>query len=215
MALYGYSYKLPKLSDNQKEELVNLALKTARKASVVDKGVFRKGWRARTVGNNLIVDTRVPHAVFVERGLGYNRHNRYKVRDALNSIGFERYFQKEIGSLTVPAAAITATAVATASGSDTEGTQEAPNSQNTTQTPKPNTLITSDELIGLNALEIKNLIVQRTSIANITAKPQLQKPIETGNYFDVDSLLLLIAAAVAANELTKEEDNGKNSNQEE
>ena len=214
MALYGYSYKLPKLSEVQKKRLVDIALRTARKASVVDKGRFRKGWKARTTGNTLVVDTRVPHAVYVERGLGYNRHNRYNVRDALNKIGFEEYFQKEIGSLTVPAAA-TATAVATASGTSAKPSQEAPSSPNTAQPTKPDTLITSEDLIGLTTLEIRNLIRQRTSTTNMSAIPQLQKPIPTGSFFNTESLLLLIAAAVAANELTKEEEDGKDSNQEE
>ncbi len=215
MALYGYSFNLPEgMSAEQKNKLEALALTTARKASVTDTGRFRKGWRAKVKGDTLIVDSRVPYAVYVEKGLGYNKHNKYKVRDALNRIGFESMFDKEIGDLVIPAA-IAGTVAATTAGGSTKPSQEAPSSPNTAQTTKPNTLITSEDLIGLNASEIKDLIRQRTSTTNINAIPQLQKPIPTGSFFNTSSLLVLIAAAVAANELTKEEEDGKDSNQEE
>jgi len=199
MALYGYSFKLPKdLSSEQKSTLEAIAGKTAKKASVSNTGKFRKGWRVRITGNTLIVYSKVAYAVFLEKGLGYNRHNRYKVRDALNKIGFEEYFEGEVGSLTVPAA-VAGAALVTASG--LEQPQEAPSSLNTAQVEEPNTLITSDDLIGLNPAEMRRLIQGR-----IQDMIPSRNRIPNSSFFNTTSLLALIAAAVAANEIIDNEE---------
>ena len=208
MALYGYQFQLPKgLNDDQLGRLKSLALKTARKASVVDSGRFKKGWDVIIKGSKLFVQSRVPYAIYVERGLGYNKHNRYKVRDALNKIGFERMFEGETGSLTVPAAGVAGkpsvtpqgTASATVSGSGAP--QITSSIPNISQTASLGTTIQSVNLDSLRTpAELRRSLVDISNRINVGQIPTF----DVNSYFNTTSLLALLAAAVAANQLTKE-----------
>lgn len=214
MALYGYQFQLPKgLNDDQLGRLKNLALTTARKASVVDKGRFKKGWTVLIKGSKLVVQSKVPYAIYVERGLGYNKHNRYKVRDALNKIGFERMYQGETGSLTVPAAGVAGkpsgkpkgTASATASGSDSP--QKASSTLNTAQVAPIGSTIQSLNLSSISSPSAlrKELQNRVNGINRINSNPIL----DNQSYFDTNSLLALLAAAIAVNEGLKEEESNE------
>ena len=89
---YGYRFQLPpNLSSKQHDKLTKLALNTARGASVVATGRFRRGWNSYIKNNVLIVENRVYYAVFLELGTIHNRQHRFKVRDALNRIGFDTF----------------------------------------------------------------------------------------------------------------------------
>lgn len=87
---YGYSYQLPSgLSEDQNRQLVSLAERTAKNASVVETGKFRRGWTAGISGDILTVQNSVKYAIYLELGTVNSRRHRYKVRDALNRIGFD------------------------------------------------------------------------------------------------------------------------------
>ena len=87
---YGYSYKLPEgLTNEQRKKLKDLALQTARNASVILTGKFRKGWSALIKNNVLTVQNSVRYAIYLEMGTVYSRRHRYRVRDALNRVGFD------------------------------------------------------------------------------------------------------------------------------
>ena len=87
---YGYRYQLPSgLSEDQNRQLVSLAERTAKNASAVKTGKFRRGWTARISGDILTVQNSVKYAIYLELGTVNSRRHRYKVRDALNRIGFD------------------------------------------------------------------------------------------------------------------------------
>jgi hypothetical protein len=87
---YGYRYQLPEGLDNdQNRQLINLAITTARNASAVNTGDFRKGWTAGISNDILTVKNNVRYAIYLEMGTVLSRRHRYKVRDALNRIGFD------------------------------------------------------------------------------------------------------------------------------
>lgn len=87
---YAYRYTLPEnLSKSQYSQLKSLALETARGASVVQTGKFRRGWSSFLNDNVLIVQNSVKYSVYLELGTIYSRQHRFKVRDALNRIGFD------------------------------------------------------------------------------------------------------------------------------
>lgn len=227
MALYGYKFALPTgLSNDQKKKLIDLANKTASNASVKDTGKFRAGWFSTISGDTLTVSNNVVYSYYVEMGKGYNSHNKYKVRNALLAIGFEDMFQGTVGTMAVAAGAL-GVAVDTSGTTADEGTgdsQDAPSSQNTAQSIEPTTLFTNEELLALTtpkmlqeAIESKIGITlpqpQATAVSqNLNTQSALMNAQSINN---PTSLLALIATLVAANELIKEEDDGKDSNQEE
>lgn len=231
MALYGYKFALPTgLSNDQKKKLIDLANKTASNASVKDTGKFRAGWFSTISGDTLTVSNNVVYSYYVEMGKGYNSHNKYKVRNALLAIGFEDMFQGTVGTMAVAAGAVgvavaaSGTTAGTTAGVGTGDSQNAPSSQNTAQSIEPTTLFTNDELLALTtpkmlqeAIESKIGITlpqpQATAVSqNLNTQSAL---INAQSISNPTSLLALIATLVAANELTKEEDDGKDSNQEE
>jgi hypothetical protein len=68
---------------------MSLAVRTARNASAVNTGDFRKGWTSSISGNILTVTNNVRYAIYLEVGTILSRRHRYRVRDALNRIGFD------------------------------------------------------------------------------------------------------------------------------
>jgi hypothetical protein len=87
---YAYRYTLPEnLTQEQSRKLNQLALETARGASVVRTGKFRRGWKSSISNNVLTVENSVKYAVYLEVGTKYSRQHRFKVRDALNRVGFD------------------------------------------------------------------------------------------------------------------------------
>jgi hypothetical protein len=226
MALYGYKFALPTgLSNDQKKKLINLANKTASNASVKDTGKFRGGWRSSILGDTLTVSNDVVYSYFVEMGKGYNAHNKYKVRNALLRIGFEDMFQGTVGTLAIAAGVAVATTGSTATAATgTESSQEGASSQNTAQSTAPTTLFTNEELLALttpkmlqDALQSKiGVSIPKAQAKVVTQNLNTQSAlINMQSINDTTSLLALIAAAVVANELTNEEDDGKDSNQKE
>lgn len=207
MALYGYRFNLPEgLSDTQKKQLESLAIETARKASVVSSGRFKKGWRVKITGDTLVVDTKVPYAVYVERGMGYNKNNRYKVRDALNKIGFDTMFDSEIGSLIVPAVvgATTASAITSQSSpSSSSNTAQDVQDRSTIERSPIDPFKTPAELRRDLIESIRPDISRNTpSLGTINTPPNL-------NLFNRSYLLALIAAGLTYNEITEEDQDGK------
>ena len=87
---YQYRFNLPPgLSNDQDRQLISLARTTAQNASVVDTGAFRRGWTASIRNSVLTVSNSIFYAIYLEMGTVHNRRHRYRVRDALNRIGFD------------------------------------------------------------------------------------------------------------------------------
>lgn len=86
MITYRYSL-LGKFSPEEYDKIASKALKTARGASAVDTGAFRKSWRVRLSGDYLLVSNSLRYAAPVELGSIVHKKHKYKVRNALAKIG--------------------------------------------------------------------------------------------------------------------------------
>jgi hypothetical protein len=61
----------------------------AKGASAVDTGAYRKGWKSRLSGDFLFVSNNVRYAAPVELGSIVHKRHKYKVRDALSTLGLK------------------------------------------------------------------------------------------------------------------------------
>ncbi len=82
--MIAYSYTITP-SDSTKN-LARKAVTTAQRASAVESGRFRRGWKAYTSGDTLVVYNDVRYAMFVELGTRFFTGNRYRIRNALKSL---------------------------------------------------------------------------------------------------------------------------------
>tara|TARA_R110002020_G_scaffold213427_1_gene420231 strand:+ start:30706 stop:31212 length:507 start_codon:yes stop_codon:yes gene_type:complete len=82
--MIAYTYTLTP-SDNKKD-LAKRAIVLAQRASAVDSGRYRRGWRAVVSNDRLVVSNNVKYAMFVELGTIYTTVNKHRVRDALKSL---------------------------------------------------------------------------------------------------------------------------------
>lgn len=87
MVSYRYNLLALGISTGRYRTTANRALRTARQASAVDTGNFRKGWRVRLVGDFLFVENSVRYAAPVELGSIVHNKHKHKVRRALSRIG--------------------------------------------------------------------------------------------------------------------------------
>ena len=210
---YGYKFKLPvSLSDPQRKQLRDLAESTARKASVVDTGTFRKGWKASINANVLSVMNNTAYAAIVEEGRGYNRHNRFRVRDALFRIGFETYFDGPLGP----------TPTSDTADADTPASPKAPSEpsrpSNTAQLPSADTVADLGQLTTPSALTEISAPIKIPTIQDIVTVPGIMdiKPPVIPLPSDRVNYMNYLLAIIAANELLQEEEqNAENDNEEE
>ena len=200
---YGYKFKLPvSLSDPQRKQLRDLAESTARKASVVDTGTFRKGWKASINANVLSVMNNTAYAAIVEEGRGYNRHNRFRVRDALFRIGFETYFDGPLGP----------TPTSDTADADTPASPKAPSEpsrpSNTAQLPSADTVADLGQLTTPSALTEISAPISIPTIQDLPTlptagdiiPPTIPLPSDKVNYMNY------LLAIIAANELLNQEE---------
>lgn len=85
--MVSYRFNLLSLGISDYRALANRALRIARRATAVDTGRMRRGWRVRLVGDFLFVENSVPYAAPVELGSIVHKRHKHRVRDALSSIG--------------------------------------------------------------------------------------------------------------------------------
>jgi hypothetical protein len=81
--MIAYVYNI---SPSDTNNLATRAVTLAQRASAVESGRFRRGWKAYVSGNRLVVYNNVRYAMFVELGTRFYTGNRYRIRNALNSL---------------------------------------------------------------------------------------------------------------------------------
>lgn len=82
--MIAYTYTITP-STNTKN-LARRAVSLAQRASAVESGRFRRGWKSYITGNRLVVYNDVRYAMFVELGTKYYKGNKYRIRNALKSL---------------------------------------------------------------------------------------------------------------------------------
>ena len=90
MLTYRYNLRSLGYFEDEYDKISSDALRLARSSSAVDTGKFRRGWIVRVKGDDLFVQNSVRYAPFVELGSIVYKKHKYKVRNALATLGLTR-----------------------------------------------------------------------------------------------------------------------------
>jgi hypothetical protein len=86
MLTYRYNL-IGKFSPEEYDKIASKALKTARGASAVDTGTYRRSWKVRITGDFLFVSNSLRYAAPVELGSIVHKKHKHRIRNALAFLG--------------------------------------------------------------------------------------------------------------------------------